>query len=55
VHKYENMLRWTNEIAERTAVKRGRIINRTWGAPNAQLRDRHSAAEIDEVLAKPAE
>lgn len=55
VHEYENMLRWTNEIAERPAVKRGRIINRTWGAANAQLRDRHSAAEIDEVLAKPAE
>jgi len=55
VHEYENVLRWTNAIAERPAVKRGRIINRTWGAPNAQLRDRHSAAEIDEVLAKPAE
>ena len=55
VHTYENMLRWTNEIAERTPVKRGRIINRTWGAENAQLRDRHSAAEIDEVLAKPTE
>jgi len=49
------MLRWTDAIAERTPVKRGRIINRTWGAPNAQLRDRHNAADIDEVLAKPAE
>jgi len=55
VHEYKNMLRWTDAIAERTPVKRGRIINRTWGAPNAQLRDRHSAADIDEVLAKPAE
>lgn len=55
VHTYENMLRWTNEIAQREPVKRGRIINRTWGAANAQLRDRHSAAEIDAVLAKPAE
>jgi len=55
VHEYKNMLRWTDSIATRTPVKRGRIINRTWGAPNAQLRDRHSAAEIDEVLAKPAE
>jgi len=55
VHEYKNMLRWTDAIADRTPVKRGRIINRTWGAPNAQLRDRHSAADIDEVLAKPAE
>ncbi len=55
VDEYKNVLRWTNEIAERPAVKRGRIVNRTWGAPNAQLRDRHSAADIDEVLAKPAE
>jgi len=55
VHEYENVLRWTNSIAERSAVKRGRIVNRTWGAANAQLKDRHSAAEIDEVLAKPVE
>lgn len=55
VHEYKNVLRWTNEIADRPAVKRGRIVNRTWGAPNAQLRDRHNASEIDEVLAKPAE
>jgi GST-like protein len=52
---YKNMLRWTNAIAERPAVKRGRIVNRTMGAANAQLRDRHSASDIDEVLAKPAE
>ncbi len=55
VHEYKNMLRWTDAIAARPAVKRGRIVNRTWGAENAQLRDRHSAADIDEVLAKPAE
>lgn len=54
-HTYKNVVRWTDSIAERPAVKRGRIINRTWGAANAQLKDRHSAADIDEVLAKPAE
>ena len=54
-HTYKNVLRWTNAIADRPAVKRGRIVNRTWGAANAQLRDRHSAADIDEVLAKPAD
>lgn len=55
VHEYKNMLRWTDAIAARPAVKRGRIVNRTWGAANAQLRNRHNASDIDEVLAKPAE
>ena len=55
VHEYENVLRWTNAIADRPAVKRGRIVNRTWGAANAQLKDRHSSADIDAVLAKPVE
>lgn len=55
VHEYKNILRWTDAIAARPAVKRGRIVNRTWGAANAQLRDRHNASDIDEVLAKPAE
>jgi GST-like protein len=54
-HTYKNVTRWTDEIAKREAVKRGRIVNRTWGAANAQLKDRHSASDIDEVLAKPAE
>lgn len=54
-HTYTNLVRWTDGIAAREPVKRGRIVNRTWGAANAQLRDRHSAADIDEVLAKPAE
>ncbi|MEL7430741.1 MAG: glutathione-dependent disulfide-bond oxidoreductase [Pseudomonadota bacterium] len=55
VHEYDNVIRWTDQIAKRPAVQRGRIVNRTWGAPNAQLKDRHSAGDIDEVLAKPAE
>ena len=54
-HEYKNILRWTDSIATRAPVKRGRIVNRTSGAPNAQLRDRHSAADIDAVLAKPAD
>ncbi|QBF30999.1 glutathione-dependent disulfide-bond oxidoreductase [Thalassococcus sp. S3] len=44
---YVNMNRWTNEIAERPAVKRGRIVNRTWGAPENQLRERHDASDFD--------
>ena len=54
-HTYENVVRWTNEIAARPAAKRGRIVNRSQGAANAQLRERHSAKDIDDTLAKPVE
>jgi GST-like protein len=44
VHEYHNVLRWTDQIAARPAVKRGRIVNRPWGDP--QLLERHSAADF---------
>jgi GSH-dependent disulfide-bond oxidoreductase len=31
-------------------VQRGRIVNRSWGPANEQLRERHSAADIDAAL-----
>jgi len=48
VHEYTNVLRWTGEIAERPAVKRGRIVNRTFGKPAEQLHERHDASDFDE-------
>lgn len=53
VEDYRNVQRWTAEIAARPAVKRGRIVNRTWGAANEQLPERHDAGDIDRVLALP--
>ena len=47
---YKHVVRWTNEILARPGVQRGRIVNRTWGAANEQLRERHTAADIDAVL-----
>lgn len=44
---YKNVRRWADEIAERPAVQRGRMINRTWGEPSEQLRERHDAADFD--------
>ena len=35
------------QIAERPAARRGRIVNKTWGDEDAQLRERHSAADFD--------
>jgi GSH-dependent disulfide-bond oxidoreductase len=46
-HTYENVLRWTDEIASREPVKRGRIVNRTWGEPESQLLERHDASDFD--------
>ena len=48
VHEYENLQRWTDQIAAREAVKRGRIVNRTTGAPEEQLRERHDARDFEE-------
>lgn len=55
VRNYKNLQRWAQEISDRPAVKRGRIVNRSWGNENEQLRDRHDAQDIDVVLAKKAE
>ena len=45
-HEYKNLNRWTEQIAEREAVKRGRMVNRTWGPPEEQLRERHDASDF---------
>lgn len=44
---YVHVNRWANAIAERPAVKRGRIVNRTSGDPAGQLRERHDASDFD--------
>jgi len=46
VHEYANVLRWTDRIAERPAVRRGRMVNRTWGQPSSQLHERHDASDF---------
>jgi GST-like protein len=45
VSSYKHLQRWTRQIGDREAVKRGRMINRTWGEPEEQVRERHD--EID--------
>ncbi|MDX1803474.1 MAG: glutathione-dependent disulfide-bond oxidoreductase [Alcanivorax sp.] len=44
---YQNVQRWTAEIAERPAVKRGLMVNRTWGNPAHQLPERHDASDFE--------
>ena len=47
VEEYTHVRRWTEEIAKRPAVKRGRMVNRTWGDPASQLHERHDASDFD--------
>ena len=46
VQDYAHVQRWTDLIAERPAVKRGRMVNRMMGDPASQLRERHDAADF---------
>jgi GST-like protein len=46
VQEYKNLQRWTAAIANRSAVKRGRMVNRISGDPANQLRERHDAGDF---------
>jgi len=47
VAEYKNVQRWTETIAKRPAVQRGRMVNRIVGEPASQLRERHEASDFD--------
>ena len=47
VQEYANVQRWTDAIAERPAVQRGRKVNCTWGELSGQLHERHDASELE--------
>ena len=47
VQDYKNVQRWTDAIAKRPAVKRGRMVNRVMGDPASQLHERHAASDFD--------
>ncbi len=46
VQEYKNVQRWTDQIAQRPAVKRGRMVNRVFGDPASQLHERHDASDF---------
>ncbi|MDK9737402.1 glutathione-dependent disulfide-bond oxidoreductase [Vibrio sp. D404a] len=50
VESYTNVVRWAKQLEAREGFQRGRIINRSWGEAWEQLPERHSAADIDQVL-----
>ena len=47
VQEYSHVLRWTDQIARRPAVKRGRKVNRISGDPASQLHERHDAGDFE--------
>ena len=47
VEDYKNVQRWTDQLAERPAVKRGRMVNRVMGDPASQLHERHDASDFE--------
>jgi GST-like protein len=47
VETYTHVFRWTKQVAQRPAVQRGRMVNRTSGDPANQLHERHEASDFD--------
>ncbi len=47
VQEYRHVQRWTDQIAARPAVQRGRMVNRVMGNPASQLHERHDASDFD--------
>jgi GST-like protein len=47
VQSYTNVQRWAAAIGERPAVKRGRMVNRTFGEPSSQLHERHDGCDFE--------
>jgi len=47
VKSYEHVQRWAKMIEARPAVRRGQMVNRTWGEDSEQLHERHSAEDFN--------
>jgi GSH-dependent disulfide-bond oxidoreductase len=47
VQDYQHIQRWTDQIAARPAVQRGRKVNRVMGDPASQLHERHEASDFE--------
>ncbi len=47
VQDYKNVLRWADALFARPAVKRGRMVNRTFGELSEQLHERHEASDFE--------
>lgn len=48
VASYKNVMRWAQSIDQRAAVKRGVMVNKSWGELSTQLHERHDASDFNE-------
>ena len=51
VATYLNVIRWTETIGSRPAVRRGRLVNRLFGPDEEQMAERHDASDFDRYAA----
>lgn len=47
VDEYQHLQRWMKKVGERPAAQRGSMVNRTFGDPARQLRERHDASDFE--------
>jgi len=47
VQDYKHVQRWADKLLERKAVKRGTMVNRTFGEPSSQLHERHDSRDFE--------
>lgn len=47
VSDYPHLKAWADRILDRPAVRRGRMVNRTFGEPSSQLHERHEASDFE--------
>ncbi|UYV36995.1 glutathione-dependent disulfide-bond oxidoreductase [Rhodobacteraceae bacterium D3-12] len=47
VESYSHVQRWAKELDARKPVSRGRMVNRSFGEPSFQLRERHDAGDFE--------
>lgn len=47
VESYTHVVRWNGLLWDRPAIRRGRMVNRTWGDPKDQLHERHEASDFE--------
>lgn len=52
VETYTHVMRWATLLNQREGFQRGRTVNRPFGEEWEKVEERHSAADIDKVLAK---
>lgn len=47
VASYKNVIRWAKQLYAREAVKRGAMVNKSFGEPSEQLHERHDASDFE--------